>query len=483
MPAPLPCSSPRVTRSWSVRRAWANCATGWCAPTCSASRASWSSRRPDKPASLLDLRPQARAVLRSGQFRADNGRAIAERLELRKGSLARHVLHAAIRSRDEALRRDVLQPLADARRHRLGALDLARAEIEHPEDHRFAPKVLENAEVELRLRGLDRDLLRTAVSEFRQEGVAARLARDEMRIAEAEVHRSLGLELCERPVDRLHGIAARSLGVAPEPRLVNLDDVGAGSCKVPRLLVDGDGDVHRHLLVVGVELVAALLGNREGARQGDLDSPVRVAAQEFHITDLDRVAAADLSDDPRQDALAAVLQRDPDRVVDVDPLQRGGKAVGVALAPDLAVADDVDPSTLHVADCNEGSVVLGLLEHVRRHPPDLLEPHPRHGQRLQLFAVDKPSRLRVASDHRRRQDGCWHRDLPPHDNFVKPYLRDGGATVTPTRPQPVTRDSKAGVGTPSRSGTQASGKSCTIVAPSARIRSRKAGKVSIMGAR
>src|SRR5215217_1405205 len=195
MPAPRHCSLGRAMRWWSARRAWANCVTGWCGPTCSASQASWSSRPPDTVGESLPatsaggLPPPG-----SGQLRAHDARAVAERLELREGSLARHVLHAAIGSRDEALRRDVLQTLANARRHRLGTLDLVRAEIEDSEDHRFAPKILEHAEVELRLRGLDRDLLRAAVTEFRQEGVAARLARDEMGIAEAEMHSGLGIE-------------------------------------------------------------------------------------------------------------------------------------------------------------------------------------------------------------------------------------------------------------------------------------------------
>ncbi len=44
----------------------------------------------------------------------------------------------------------------------------------------------------------------------------------------------------------------------------------------------------------------------------------------------------------------------------VDPRQRVGEVVGVALAPDLAVGDDVQPGVLLVADRQRHAVVLGL---------------------------------------------------------------------------------------------------------------------------
>jgi hypothetical protein len=45
------------------------------------------------------------------------------------------------------------------------------------------------------------------------------------------------------------------------------------------------------------------------------------------------------------------------------PSSAVAKQLGVvALAPDLAVADDVDAGALHVPDGHDGRVVLGLLE-------------------------------------------------------------------------------------------------------------------------
>ena len=48
-------------------------------------------------------------------------------------------------------------------------------------------------------------------------------------------------------------------------------------------------------------------------------------------------------------------------VVEVDAFERGGEAVRVALAPDLAVADDVEPRLLLRADRDQGRVVLRLV--------------------------------------------------------------------------------------------------------------------------
>ena len=58
-------------------------------------------------------------------------------------------------------------------------------------------------------------------------------------------------------------------------------------------------------------------------------------------------------------------------IVDVDAFKRGREAVGVALAPHLAVGDDVDAGALHVADRDHRRIVLRLLEEIGVHPPDL----------------------------------------------------------------------------------------------------------------
>ena len=93
-----------------------------------------------------------------------DARRLRQRLELAEGDLARQVLHAAIGRRDQVRGRHVGKARADALRDRLGALHVEVAEVEHAEQDRLAGKLPQHAEIELRLRGLDRDLLRVAAA-------------------------------------------------------------------------------------------------------------------------------------------------------------------------------------------------------------------------------------------------------------------------------------------------------------------------------
>ena len=85
-------------------------------------------------------------------------------------------------------------------------------------------------------------------------------------------------------------------------------------------------------------------------------------------------------------------------------VQREGETVGVALAADLAVGDDVDPGPFHVADGDDGRVVLRLLEERRRDAPDLGRVDARHALRAQRLGVDQPFRLRIAADDGRGEE-------------------------------------------------------------------------------
>ncbi len=55
-------------------------------------------------------------------------------------------------------------------------------------------------------------------------------------------------------------------------------------------------------------------------------------------------------------------------IVDVDAVERGGEAVGIALAPLLAVGDDVEAGALLVADGEQRGVVLRALRAARARP-------------------------------------------------------------------------------------------------------------------
>ena len=87
-------------------------------------------------------------------------------------------------------------------------------------------------------------------------------------------------------------------------------------------------------------------------------------------------------------------------IVDVDAVERGGEAVGIALAAHLAVGDDVEADLLLVADRQQRGVVLRLLQPFGRDPPQLLRAHARRKAPGELLAVDQPFRLRIGPDQR-----------------------------------------------------------------------------------
>ena len=80
------------------------------------------------------------------------------------------------------------------------------------------------------------------------------------------------------------------------------------------------------------------------------------------------------------------------------PCERGGEAVGVALAPHLAVGDDVEPGALLVADGEQRGVVLRLVEPLRVDAPQLARAHARREAGGELLAVDQPVGLGVGAD-------------------------------------------------------------------------------------
>ena len=154
-----------------------------------------------------------------------------------------------------------------------------------------------------------------------------------------------------------------------------------------------------------------LLAHGEGAGQGDLGGLAGVGAQELHVAHLDRPRAADLADDPRHHGLLAAIVDDLGRVLVVDAVQRRREVVGVALAPHLAVGDDVDAGPLHVADGEQGGVVLRLLQVRVLHAPQLVQPRARHAFHQQR-AIDQPVGLRVGADDGGLQQGVGHVTAP-----------------------------------------------------------------------
>src|SRR5947207_9820311 len=85
-------------------------------------------------------------------------------------------------------------------------------------------------------------------------------------------------------------------------------------------------------------------------------------------------------------------------MVDIDALERGGEAVGIAFAPDLAVRDDVEAGPLLRPDGEQRGVVLRLGVTRLGNPPQLFRAHAGRKAPGELFPVDQPFGLRVAAD-------------------------------------------------------------------------------------
>jgi hypothetical protein len=120
--------------------------------------------------------------------------------------------------------------------------------------------------------------------------------------------------------------------------------------------------IHRRRGGVAVVFIDGLLAHRERAGEGDLDLPVGMGAKEFQVPHLHRARAADRADYARHRYGLARARHDLAVVVEVEPVQRRGEAVGVALAPDLAIGQDVEPRLLLLANGDTGGVVLRLLQ-------------------------------------------------------------------------------------------------------------------------
>jgi hypothetical protein len=153
-----------------------------------------------------------------------------------------------------------------------------------------------------------------------------------------------------------------------------------------------------------------------GPGQRDLREAVGVGAEEAHVAQLHRLPPADRADHARHRRRLAVAADDDGRRVHVDAVECDGEAVRVALRAHLAIGDDVDSRALHVADGDQGGVVLRALQRILRDAPDLLQPHARDDTVAdEDVAVHQPGRLRVAADHRGRQQRLrgWHAASSP----------------------------------------------------------------------
>src|SRR5262245_10382335 len=102
-------------------------------------------------------------------------------------------------------------------------------------------------------------------------------------------------------------------------------------------------------------------------------------------------------------------------IVDVNAVERGRKAIRVALAPDLAVGDDIEPGLLLRPDREQGRVVLRLLDPRLGNSPKFLRADTWWETPSELSAIDQPFRLRIATDQGREEQ---HRSSPFNDTWL-----------------------------------------------------------------
>src|SRR6266513_3055092 len=106
----------------------------------------------------------------------------------------------------------------------LRRLDRHVREIDAADHDLLAAQLFEHCGVQVRLRGLDRNLLAGAAGELGKEGIARGPRVDDRRVAEADMHGSGSPDALERAVQRLQPVFARLLGARLHVRLVDLHD-------------------------------------------------------------------------------------------------------------------------------------------------------------------------------------------------------------------------------------------------------------------
>ena len=286
-------------------------------------------------------------------------------------------------------------------------------QVDHPERHPLGGQVGQHAQVEAGLGRLDRDLADRAVGQRGQEGVGVGLVgRHHGGVAEAEVHHGPDRQPLQGPVQHPHRVPFGPGRVVAQPRLVELDDLGARRLQGPGLGVHRLGEGQGQGLGVAVVLVHRLLAQGERPGQGHLGHPVGCGQQMAQGVQLHAPGAAhDRPDDAGHGDREPAPGPDRGRVVEVDAVEPAQQVVGVALPPHLAVGHHVDPGLLHVPDSQDRGVVLGLLaQGTGGDPPQVLGPGPGHVAG-QAVPVDQPAWLGVAAHHGRgdQREGRWIR--------------------------------------------------------------------------
>src|SRR5205807_9289535 len=173
----------------------------------------------------------------------------------------------------------------------------------------------------------------------------------DIRVADAVMHDSGPGYAIKGAVDRAQAERTCYLRARLHIGFVDLHDIRPGIEEIADLLVHGGRIVHGGVLAASAVVVdLRLLGHRERPRNRRLDAALGVAAQKLEVAHTDRMAAADRRDNTRHGIRVTTAIERSARILEVDSIEGGREAVGVALAPYLPVRDDVETGILLCLD-------------------------------------------------------------------------------------------------------------------------------------
>ena len=227
---------------------------------------------------------------------------------------------------------------------------------------------------------------------------------DDGSVAKADMHRRGAFNAFERLIERSQSVRTRLLRTRLHVWLIDLHYVRTGCEQIPDLRIHRRGIVHRRVLATATVVIdLRLLRHGEGSRDGCLYVSARMPAQKLKIAHAHGVLSANGTDHARHRIGVPAAIESHARIIQVDPIERGGEAIRIALAADLPIGNDIEPGVFLRLDGHQRGIVLRLRQIRLRYAPQLECPHPRREAPGEPLAVDKPLRLRIASDKRRGQ--------------------------------------------------------------------------------
>ena len=180
-------------------------------------------------------------------------------------------------------------------------------------------------------------------------------------VAKTNVHSGGARDALQSAVQGLDAVLTGLFWPCLHIGFIHLNHVCAVGKQLQYLCIQGHGIVHGRLLFGGVKIVLRLLQHGERARHRDLDLALCMGLEKKQILQLDGPGAPDLAHNAGHRVGVAGTVQAHAWVIDVNALQCGGDAIGIALTADFAVGDDVQTGIFLGADGEQGGVLHGLL--------------------------------------------------------------------------------------------------------------------------